>query len=401
MISSYPVQMVELVRERWSAGGHDAGQLPDERCLNLLFDVIYQASLLREEGQTIRCRVLLQSPASFAPCFTCVVEGLQVLPFATPTAYTAHNIRKLAAAAGYQRSLLGVDFDQEGRPWIWGMVVTGAAWLNRIEGSRITGPAGFRRVLESQSGQLLIEGFDPFRSQWLPRQFEAVRARVLDQARQEVSVAAEDALADCFVKEVAQSVVRRALSLVRTRNHGGTLVYVPDDLGPRLDQWFRFRARLSPSPSTGRFGELLRQLTVRSAEIAEAKNLSQVRYQDLQQMNDSKFIRLDQALIEFSHLLADYMSVDGCLVLNHSFELLGFGAEILSDSHVSFIERALDLEGDLSVTEPADESGTRHRSAYRLVYGHKNVIAVVVSQDGGVRFVSHHGEKLTYWPYLP
>ena len=73
MISSYPAQMVELVRERWTAGGHDAGQLPDERRLNLLFDVIYQASLLREEGQTIRCRVLLQSPSSFAPCYTCVV----------------------------------------------------------------------------------------------------------------------------------------------------------------------------------------------------------------------------------------------------------------------------------------------------------------------------------------
>lgn len=50
---------------------------------------------------------------------------------------------------------------------------------------------------------------------------------------------------------------------------------------------------------------------------------------------------------------------------------------------------------------PNDSSSHRHRSAYRLVNGLNQSIAVVVSQDGDVRFVAHHNGKLTYWPYLP
>ncbi len=95
------------------------------------------------------------------------------------------------------------------------------------------------------------------------------------------------------------------------------------------------------------------------------------------------------------------MSVDGSLVLNRSFQLIGFGGEILGDTHVSTIERAVDLEGENSITEQADSSGTRHRSAYRLVSSVQDTIAVVVSQDGAVRFVAHRGGRLVYWPYLP
>ncbi len=95
------------------------------------------------------------------------------------------------------------------------------------------------------------------------------------------------------------------------------------------------------------------------------------------------------------------MSVDGSLVLNDDFRLIGFGGEILGESHVRKIHRACDLEADQVIVEPADSAGTRHRSAYRLVDGTRDAIALIVSQDGDVHFVAHHREKLTYWPYLP
>ncbi len=34
---------------------------------------------------------------------------------------------------------------------------------------------------------------------------------------------------DCFVRMMAQSVVRRALSIVRGRGHGGMLIFLPDE----------------------------------------------------------------------------------------------------------------------------------------------------------------------------
>ena len=78
------------------------------------------------------------------------------------------------------------------------MVITGTEWVNRIEGGRFEGPSlpphlviqilgpghltaasGYSRVLESANGKLLMEGFDPFRSHWLPARFGSVRESLL------------------------------------------------------------------------------------------------------------------------------------------------------------------------------------------------------------------------------
>ena len=63
------------------------------------------------------------------------------------------------------------------------------------------------------------------------------------------------------------------------------------------------------------------------------------------------------------------------------------------------IGRALDLEGESVADEPAANEGTRHRSAYRLVGALPGTVAVVVSQDGGVRFVAARDGRLTYWEH--
>jgi hypothetical protein len=41
--------------------------------------------------------------------------------------------------------------------------------------------------------------------------------------------------------------------------------------------------------------------------------------------------------------------------------------------------------------------GARHRSGYRLAGALSGSVAVVISQDGGVRFVCEKGGHVTYW----
>ena len=79
-------------------------------------------------------------------------------------------------------------------------------------------------------------------------------------------------------------------------------------------------------------------------------------------------------------------------------ELLGFGSMIsgrLPD--VESAARALDLEGEKIVEERTANVGARHRSAYRLAGALPGSVAVVISQDGGVRFVCRRGGRVTYW----
>jgi DisA bacterial checkpoint controller nucleotide-binding. len=423
--SLYSTQLTEETKSRWSASGADPSLLPDEKTLGQLLDTSYQASLLREEGEEVRCRVIFATPQEFRNLLANHENSLMVVTFRDPMHLTAHYVRKLSAAAGFYRSLLAVYEDpKDGELKIWGIVNTGTRWVNRVSGSRpddlplpprlviqIRGPghliiaSGDDRIFEVSGGVLLSDGFDPFLSSWLPERFRTVKEKLMESIYSEHGNVIDQGcrICDHFMKSVAQSVIRRAIGLVRTKGHGGMLAYIceQEDAATLAARWFRFRVFFQQDEGTRRFGRLIVKLIERLITIGQARGLAVVTWDDYQRILDAEVQDLDDALVEFSHVLADFMSVDGALVLDRSFRIIGFGAEILGDSHVSEVHRALDLEGNRTVVEPADASGTRHRAAYRLVSGMPDVIALVVSQDGAVRFVANHNQKLTYWPYLP
>lgn len=419
--SLYPADLNHVLRKRWKEEGFDADELPGDPILESLIDTAYQASLLREESETIQCRIMIVSPDDKELATVAKADGLNAIEFEDQSALTAHQVRKMAAAVGYYRSLIAVDVDAiQNTKTIWGMVVTGANWVNHTEATvhdaaalpgklviHVLGAGhlifakGLRRVVETVGGQILPEGFDPFRSKFLPNRFKTFRAKQLSKLDLVSLGNGTCTLCDSFARDVSQSVVRRVLSLVRGRGHGGMILYVSDALDPRLDKWLRIRMRFKPGDSTMRFEQLLLKVMQRALEVGAMNGLSEVVHRDFLQMRDPLLAKLHDSFVEYSHFLADLMSVDGALVIDHQLRLIGFGGEILGDSHVSTIERAIDLEAENSVSEPADSSGTRHRSAYRLVSSVQDAIVMVVSQDGGVRFVAHEGGRLVYWPYLP
>lgn len=420
--SLYSTQLSEETRTRWEALGFDPGILPSDVVLQQILDALYQASLLREEGEPVRCRVILAAPSDFSSNLLQGSSQLNVLTIRDRALLSANQIRKLASAVGFYRSLLAVEISPEdGELRLWGMVNTGTRWVNRVSGNRpdelilparlvvqILGPGhliiacGETRVFETFGGMLLSDGFDPFLSRWLPDRFRGVRDTLMNNLAK-ASPHATTKICESFLKNLAQSVVRRTIGLVRTRGHGGMLVYICDqeDAAAQAYRWFRFRVFFEQNEGTRRFRNLIVQLIQRLTAIGQSRGLAVVTWEDYQRILDAEVQDLDDAMVEYSHVLADFMSVDGALVLDRGFRVIGLGAEILGDSHVSVIHRALDLEANYAVAEPADASGTRHRAAYRLVSGVPDVIALVVSQDGAVRFVAQHHEKLTYWPYLP
>jgi DNA integrity scanning protein DisA with diadenylate cyclase activity len=124
-------------------------------------------------------------------------------------------------------------------------------------------------------------------------------------------------------------------------------------------------------------------------------------WSEYQAISTPALSRMDEMLFEKAHLLAELTLVDGAVVLNRRFELLGFGAEISSGlDNVTTVQRAIDIEGVNREPESVRGVGTRHRSAYRLCKSLQGVLAVVVSQDGHVRFVRLHDGEVTYWDQL-
>jgi hypothetical protein len=422
----YPPHLALGLHEAWPHGGPTAGaggSLPDVDTLTRILDILYQVSFLSEEGVPTLVRVVLADPCAWrrgdGP-----PHGFHVLPFAEPRPFTVHELRKLAPAVSYYRSLVGVHLEPTGEATIWGMIESGGRWVNRVHGGRyhgvplpphpvvhVLGPGrllvgcGYERVLELSGGQLVAAGFDPFRSAWLPRRYEPVRAHWL---RMFAERGGDPARIDpAFVRLLAQNVVKRIVSIVRRRAHGGMLISLPtlehDPMRPSddVDRMLRIRCPFAATESSRRFSDLMVLAMERLAALGAARGKSQVTWDDFQSLGDPQLAELDEAFLEMANLFADLMNVDGALVVTRDFDLVGFAAEVLGEFSVVRVHRALDLEATETVVERADASGTRHRAAYRFAVSVPESLVVVVSQDGATRFVANREGRVVYWPYVP
>ena len=139
----------------------------------------------------------------------------------------------------------------------------------------------------------------------------------------------------------------------------------------------------------------------RMSLVGHRHGYKSVTWADYQKIDDPILTEIDESFFEIEHLFADMMAVDGALILTKRFEVVGFGGEVLGERPVGEVFRALDLEGTITEREQADSSGTRHRSAYRFVSEVPESLAIVISQDGAIRFVTGRDERVVYWPYLP
>jgi hypothetical protein len=200
-------------------------------------------------------------------------------------------------------------------------------------------------------------------------------------------------------------MMKRVISVLRDARHGGTVIFVPlENAGepsrehPYIDLRYPFaddQARLC-------FPDLVVGILNRLAQLYGTADHEQeprvVGWEEFEATTDDEIETLDEALFDVAHLIAGLAAADGAVILNKLNELLGFGGMIsgrLPD--VESVWMALDLEGEKVAEEGTANVGARHRSAYRLAGALPGSVAVVISQDGGVRFVCQRGGRVTYW----
>ena len=177
--------------------------------------------------RVVQAWATLEDQSSELPSVNCVAKLLDVL---------------------YQASFLHGRFD--GAPLPSHFVV------HILAAGHLLTACGYRRLLELSGGRVLKVGFDPFKSTWLPMHFRPVREwlqqRLLETRLEGANVE------DCFIRMMAQSVVRRILSLVRGRGHGGMLIYLPHENQnlEALSRSLRVRCPFESRLSTAHFSEL-------------------------------------------------------------------------------------------------------------------------------------------------
>ena len=408
----YPSDLARYVREHWPAGR--ALSLPHELMCEALA-VAYHASLTSEEARPTRFRLLLTSPDAL-PERGEPNEGVLRLTFDRIRAATPDEIRQLSPAAPFETTLIGAHVFG-GTLGIWGLAHSGPAWLAPTWGGRsvvpnwtfdpivhVTAPgllavrcAG-KLIGGLESGVLVDAMIDVFESEWLTAMFTQEREEVQRehdalQAREPSPTAAAPSL----VARVGQQMVRRAIQLVLGARHGGLILVVdaaPDAPASAL-AGLNLKYRFDGSEPPRRYRTLLFQIL--DGLAARTTNAS-VDWADFARDTSPDHEKLEQAIFEMSRVVAGLAAIDGAVVLDKRFALLGFGAEVSGEIPAPpLVYRALDTEGTQRELNAVEEVGTRHRAAYRFVQRHPGGIAIVISHDGAVSFVANRDGAVVSW----
>ncbi len=386
--------------------------------LTRVLSIAYQASLLRDETRPVTFRLVLADPDAYEPEGG-PPKGHHRLRFDRPRPFEPQVLRRLAHAVDFRRGMVGLQV-VGGTVKVWGLIHSGALWLQPVRGGRrdqalpehlvihVRGPGqllltlGHRTLATLSSGKIEVPKNDVFDSRWLPEMFAPIRQElmVLHDAAREQAEAPWARLDHSLTKTISQHMVRRLIATIREAQHGGTVLILPVTTSETLlhdDSAFRLRFRFDDPLPARRFRHLILEVMNTLARTA-APDGPPVGWPEYQASRNAKLADLDEAIFEFAHLVAGLANVDGAVLLNQRFELLGFGAVIAGGlPEVETVARALDVEAQERLRESTEAVGTRHRAVYRLCAAHPEALGIVVSQDGGVRFVRRADDEVVYW----
>jgi hypothetical protein len=417
---AYPTELAAFVREAWPRG---AAPLPAH--LDALLSAVYQATLLRDEERQVTFRLVL-APVERFPAGAGPPRGMLRLVFDRARAFDSGELRRLSPAAKYARSLIGVAEVEDGFS-IWGIVHSGPRWLERTQGGRSIAPEiagaplvvrasgpgllavahGDRTVAELRGGVISRPGMDVFSSHWFPARFASVREELYalhQQARTNALERGSEAWGELdpdLVRVLSVHMVKRLIATIRAGRHGGAIVLVPPDCDAARYLHLKY-AFQEEEPRRRHRTLVLAAMRALARSAAEESLGRPAGWTDYATEARDPFPAIDEAIFEVSHMLAGLADVDGVVVLSTRWEVLGFSAEIVGDlPEVLRVAVASDVEARGRTFETTDGVGTRHRSAYRLCAALHDAMAIVVSQDGAVRWVAWHEGEVTCWNHVP
>lgn len=416
---AYPSQLAAFAMSRIDELGLARPSGLRIQVLSSLLSVAYQASLLRDEDRPLSFRIMLADPKVFAE-HEGPPSGAHRLMLRPSRPFEVHELKKLVPAVKFQRSLVGVHVDG-GRIHIWGIVHTGPRWLHFAQGGRgvapelpgeiivhVNGPGdlvvslGSRTLARLYAGELTTPMVDVFDAEWLPAMFAPIR-RELIELHAEARAKASEPWADVdfsTITRVGQNLFRRIVSTIRGAHHGGSVLVLPpsrvDEVRER--ELVDIKYAFDDSEPRRRFRTLILSILRELARLGAERSLPIADFSLYETSETLPIAALDEAVFEIAHLIAALADVDGLVVMTQRFEIIGFGGVVsgrLPD--VPKVAQAIDVAGATRIDEAIDGVGTRHRAAYRICAALPDALAIVVSQDGSVRFVRDVEGVVTYW----
>jgi len=187
---------------------------------------------------------------------------------------------------------------------------------------------------------------------------------------------------------VPQLALCRIIQKMVDAKHGGAVVIVEQATTNLANKY---------SPNTDILREVIEE-TIRAEDVIVDQKVPMT-------IKDGE--RVHNSSLKFARVLdsiAALTTVDGATVLDRNMNVLGFGTEITntnnsSDDVIECLALVLGVgHGTIVVgKKKASDFGMRHRSAYGFCKENPSAIAIVVSQDGGIRLFCTENKKVVLY----
>ena len=424
----YPSELVPLILNKWETlhqEGHVAKTLPemvpDIEVMEEMLSTCYQVSMMREENRPVSIRLIIIAPETF-PAAKGPPLGFQRLIFATSRPFNEYELRRLSPAVDFERSLVGVEYTAQGDLHIWGVINSGARWLqneqggaqqsNRLPNSlvvHINGPGmltvccGIKTLAVLSAGKIIDSSANVFQALWMRKLFAEAREELLAthhffRSQSQIPAAR---IEEEFIENLQGQLLKRIISVTRMAKHGGTFLIFPEDnpAGIADDEHILLKYRFVEDKALERQKYLfLKTIEAVSTLLGDSNDPDRlITWEDYVALKNETTNDLEEAIYEQAQFVASLAAVDGAVVVTRN-GAIGFGGMIVGPlDQLTEIAIANDIEGKVVTLEKIEGAGSRHRSVYHLCNALHNVIAIVVSQDGGVQLAKWRNGIVTCW----
>lgn len=359
-LSSFIDAYIELY-DRLGHFEEPAQILPPKDILMSVCETLLNVSCMREEGRFPNFRVCFLRPEDSG-----FLDGYiyaHKLDFKSPVPFTTSALHKLAPAINPSMSYLVVDTSVS--PYVCtGIIASFTTWekliMGEVEGGNRMPQIPNIRVkdpgeLEACFGETPLVGYS-FGRNVVSRTDAFTRGFVFDTLSKYSRLHDNEWLHILF----------RVVWHVKKYAHGGTLLIVPsmESCKQYIDVKYKLPAKCM--------------------------------FKDSKSLVDVSPVAREKETISYADFISKLTTVDGAVLLTHNFDLIGFGAEILTDKMEKEQPNMCFLNSNDTVNKTAKftDNGTRHRSAYRFANAVPGAVAIIVSQDGIIKAVSKIGNRV-------
>jgi hypothetical protein len=391
---------------------------PTEAELREACNILYSASLLKEEGRAVRARVIIAPPDAFARSGG-PPDGTHAMRFTASHPFTANEIKRLSPAASFFHSAVAI-WPVKGRGFrIWGILNTGPRWMNLVAGGRKPAGDGIPHpiVHVRDPGWLLFYHNYQLIGEWRGREFHGPRLDVFQSTllnerfahlrRGMIEELADGCLPPTLTTAdyadlahlISLQFIKRVINLVRSSGHGGSVVFLPEGAAgiEAATRWIDCKYTSEADDAGMRFPHLMKSIVRRVGMLCpEGCNL-ETAWNIFRNSDDPELDRLEEAFFELARFFSDLMQVDGAMVVDQRVCVIGFGGEIRVDRNVFQVSQSHDLNGGTLTDWNVQADGTRHRAVYRLCSVEPKVIGFVISQDSQVRMIANADDAVIFW----